>query len=414
VGKEGEDATRHDKWCCMMYPRLALLRDLMTDEGIIYCLRKRSGEITREIRAALQDEGYEGEELPAQKTLFRREFRRLYKPFKGKIYLPRFCVHDGRGYEGLDYFGHLVRQVKVDKFDYASVDWNLDDEMARAKEVYFRISIGQRDLETVGQRDSETRESDERVRSWLTANLQYEHFSFRELRSVVDGVMDRLERIRGRSALVQFILRDKIGAFLEEQTDRQTEAAFRSLFRAKKLCLYLECRECTFEIPQEVQLRSLTRLVHDNHAPVGRSLFDVVPEASLNDQERQVAPFIDRHPEVLWWYRNEIGHDSFAIQGYKKNRIHPDFVVQKGRERKPVPTVVVVETKGEHLLGSEDTEYKRDVAAYFEKIGKSVSWQELGKGFENATFRFQILDLDEHGAWKEERTKLLSARPNDR
>ena len=23
VGKEGEDATRHDKWCCMMYPRLA-------------------------------------------------------------------------------------------------------------------------------------------------------------------------------------------------------------------------------------------------------------------------------------------------------------------------------------------------------------------------------------------------------
>jgi hypothetical protein len=25
VGKEGEDATRHDKWCCMMYPRLQLL-----------------------------------------------------------------------------------------------------------------------------------------------------------------------------------------------------------------------------------------------------------------------------------------------------------------------------------------------------------------------------------------------------
>src|SRR5207248_2574432 len=25
VGKEAEDACRHDKWCCMMYPRLALL-----------------------------------------------------------------------------------------------------------------------------------------------------------------------------------------------------------------------------------------------------------------------------------------------------------------------------------------------------------------------------------------------------
>jgi DNA modification methylase len=36
VGKEGEDATRHDKWCCMMYPRLQLLKDLLRDDGAIF------------------------------------------------------------------------------------------------------------------------------------------------------------------------------------------------------------------------------------------------------------------------------------------------------------------------------------------------------------------------------------------
>jgi adenine-specific DNA-methyltransferase len=36
VGKEGEDATRHDKWCCMMYPRLALLKELLRDDGVIF------------------------------------------------------------------------------------------------------------------------------------------------------------------------------------------------------------------------------------------------------------------------------------------------------------------------------------------------------------------------------------------
>lgn len=36
VGREGEDLTRHDKWLCMMYPRLKLLRDLMTDNGSIF------------------------------------------------------------------------------------------------------------------------------------------------------------------------------------------------------------------------------------------------------------------------------------------------------------------------------------------------------------------------------------------
>ena len=35
VGKEGEDATRHDKWCCMMYPRLQLLKELLRDDGVI-------------------------------------------------------------------------------------------------------------------------------------------------------------------------------------------------------------------------------------------------------------------------------------------------------------------------------------------------------------------------------------------
>ncbi len=36
VGKEGEDAARHDKWCCMMYPRLQLLNELLHDDGIVF------------------------------------------------------------------------------------------------------------------------------------------------------------------------------------------------------------------------------------------------------------------------------------------------------------------------------------------------------------------------------------------
>lgn len=36
VGKEGEDLTRHDKWLCMMYPRLMLLQKLLADDGAIF------------------------------------------------------------------------------------------------------------------------------------------------------------------------------------------------------------------------------------------------------------------------------------------------------------------------------------------------------------------------------------------
>ena len=36
VGKEAEDLSRHDKWLCMMYPRLALLREFLREDGAIF------------------------------------------------------------------------------------------------------------------------------------------------------------------------------------------------------------------------------------------------------------------------------------------------------------------------------------------------------------------------------------------
>ncbi len=36
VGAEAEDLSRHDKWLCMMYPRLSLLKEFLTEDGAIF------------------------------------------------------------------------------------------------------------------------------------------------------------------------------------------------------------------------------------------------------------------------------------------------------------------------------------------------------------------------------------------
>jgi len=36
VGGDSEDLSRHDKWLCMMYPRLALLREMLREDGILW------------------------------------------------------------------------------------------------------------------------------------------------------------------------------------------------------------------------------------------------------------------------------------------------------------------------------------------------------------------------------------------
>lgn len=36
VGGESEDLCRHEKWLCMMYPRLKMLKDLLSEDGVIF------------------------------------------------------------------------------------------------------------------------------------------------------------------------------------------------------------------------------------------------------------------------------------------------------------------------------------------------------------------------------------------
>ncbi|KRT71867.1 MAG: type III restriction protein res subunit [Candidatus Rokubacteria bacterium CSP1-6] len=82
---------------------------------------------------------------------------------------------------------------------------------------------------------------------------------------------------------------------------------------------------------------------------------------------------------------------------------------QQGTNKRPIASVVVVESKGKHLKGNEDTNYKRAVAEYFGKIGRKVSWQKLGEEFHDQTFRFQILDEGEYEDrdWRDDLKKLL-------
>ena len=141
---------------------------------------------------------------------------------------------------------------------------------------------------------------------------------------------------------------------------------------------------------------------HADDSDVAKSLFDYAERAGFNQYEAEVALVLDKHPEVLWWYQNKVGKENFAIQGFRKNRIFPDFLVQNGEDQKPVARVVVVESKGRHLGGNPDTEYKRKIAKRFSELGRKVSWQKLGEGFDKHQFRFQILDEGLYDSWREE------------
>jgi type III restriction enzyme len=253
----------------------------------------------------------------------------------------------------------------------------------------------------------------------MVASLRFDFLSHKQLRVVVRKVYERLVAselsgmVKDRLALVKFVVRDKAEKFIQEEVDRQTEAAFGELFDAGRIQFFLECAECRFEIPSSVTIYSkgpLVPLTHDDGGPVEKSLFDFVESESHNEYERAVALVLDKHADVLWWYRNCVGAENFTVQGYRRQKIYPDFVVQGTHQGKPYHRVIVIESKGKHLEGNPDTAYKRKVANYFTKAGKKVTWQQLGQDFKDHVFRFQILDeAQDHGRdWKDELREMLT------
>ena len=380
------------------------------NQSYVFCLRRKAREVTSEVKKALEKEGYEGDlesvvdrsdedgkpVLPRKATI-RDYYLKFYKkPFQGRIFLPRFCVKVGKKVEALDYYRHLLARTRVEDFDYQTIDWDLDEELTKSKAHFWQISLGtETDIQSV--EDHPLLEDDGSVKSWLIANLDFTWFSAKQMRTVVERVYSRIPKWHDKLSLLKFPLRERLEGFVRRNTDELTEAIFKQMHKSGELCFYLECIEGRFEIPRSLDVDAPRKLTHDDGEQIQRSLFDWVPD-NMNEYEKSVALALDQHSKVLWWYRNLVGHDQFAIQGYRRNPIYPDFVVQKGdnKAKKPIPHVLVVESKGKQLKGSEDTIYKREIARIFENIGQKITWQELGEGFRDRTFRFQILDEGEY------------------
>lgn len=400
------------------------------NESYVYCLRRRASDITGEVKKALEQEGYEGDALsvidrsevggkPAEKrqSHIREEFRRYYRKFKGKVYLPKFAVKVGRSYEALDYYRHLLSKVDVCAFDYEAVNWDMRETLAKAQDSFYRMTLDQDELERVGEQEMQVFETDEQVAAWLVASLPFDEFSQKQLRGIIGRVRSHLYAANpdmvGRLGLVKFLVREKVVGLIERGADKQTKAAFEQLFESKRLCFVLDCIEARLEIPPVVEFPVGRRLVHDDGEQVQQSLFDLVPDA-FNDYEKAVSLYLDKCPQVLWWYRNLVGHEYFSIQGYRRNKIYPDFIVQKaspnGRKKKPVASVLVLESKGKHLKGNDDTSYKRSVAEYFGRVGRKVPWQKLAEDFGDQTFRVQVIDEGEYSDsdWRDQLRAILS------
>ena len=148
------------------------------------------------------------------------------------------------------------------------------------------------------------------------------------------------------------------------------------------------------------------RLARQNNAPMQKSLFDHYDERSFNETlERPVAYYLDEHALIHYWHRM-IERQEYGLQGWRKEIVYPDFLIAYCIDEEGHKELGVIETKGSHLIGSDDTNYKRRLFEYFERLVNSDD--DLGKTdvqLENGELKaFRIVSGDK---WREQLAELL-------
>jgi type III restriction enzyme len=140
-------------------------------------------------------------------------------------------------------------------------------------------------------------------------------------------------------------------------------------------------------------------LLRKNGEPFDRSLFEKVYQRDFNTLEKDTAWYLDGKDCVFWWHRIAVHQSSYGLQGWQRNRVYPDFLacihgVEKGKFR-----FSVLETKGDHLKGNDDTEYKQKLFDLLTAhASTAIRAGDLRLGVESEQMNFTMLLED---SWRE-------------
>jgi len=184
---------------------------------------------------------------------------------------------------------------------------------------------------------------------------------------------------------------------LEREKDRLAENVFRRMLDSDQMRFLVIGEKFDFTFPKSIKVKTTAKTLNRKDGQQLRlSLFEFVPEDEFNETEKAVAWYLEGQKRLFFWYRNRSRQD-YAIQGWRKHKIYPDFIftATASEDKVDYDQVYVVETKGLHLMGSEDTDYKRKMFSMCTKEAESRSWTELGLAMKDKVLRFEVLAEDE-------------------
>ena len=342
------------------------------DQCYVYCWNTEVGVAVQHVKNGLEHEGLTGlgDAVISDSAEIHHVTVQRREKFRNKdIFLPKVLHDEDNEWKELDYQRHILPNIEWDSIKAPDTQDSFPD---RAKWQSAIVDVG--DTLPVYHADRELnidrtvkitwfarRLSDVVPNPWQAARIT------QELIAKLRAEGDTEDHIYDRRTYLAFALRE----YVRDTMEKQAEQVFHSKLKKGEIRFDLEAGQPNFRMidSYEIPARVDDQTLQSYGKELQLSLFEPIFARQFdNDLERSFARYLDEQKALQWWHRVAVRQrGDYYLRGWKQDRIWPDFVAMAG-EVAGKPHVLVFETKGEHLRGNPDTDYKRRVLDTLENV----------------------------------------------
>ena len=340
------------------------------DQCYVYCQNTDVNAAVKHVKKGLEQEGLEGLEpdiLRNDDPGHGRKDRILRRErFRGRIiFLPKVLHKDSReGWVELDYRRHIASSLKWTDIGPPP---NMQIGMAQEpQEARASVDLTMTDAPAVYDAPRSVRSDTDVEISWYARRLshvmpnpfQAAHIAQQMVQQMRNAGFDSDAINAQRSSLAAQLCRH-----VKEEVDRLAEQIFRTKLAKGQIRFNLETDDQNYRMREcyDIQIDEGDHSLERYGQPLQLSLFERLLEKDYNDLERRFAFYLDQQKALQWWHRVAARqHGEYYLRGWRHERIWPDFVAM-ACETDSKSSVLVFDTKGDHLKDNDDTEYKRKV-----------------------------------------------------
>lgn len=388
----------------MRQPYARATKDSKLDSCYVFCYNQEVKRAIENVKKGLEAEGLTGLSNFVEGTGVERVQRTIERKQEYRemdIFLPRVLHKQGRSWQELNYERDILSAIDWYQLG-AVVPVNLGEE-AQLQEI--RATIHLQDEAVI----------DKKLQESAAHNLEVAFF-VRRLGDVLPNPWHAARIVKATLAAYReegvdeetlythrLYLSEYLKRRLHNRVDKLAETVFKEKLEAGTIQFNLQADDALNYPLERALVVSLTpearEMTHPHGDPLQLNLFEQVFEAEFNKLETDFALYIDKQSAIQWWHRIA-ARQGYFLQGWRRDRVYPDFIACLQRSETGPQRLCIFETKGQHLEGNSDTTYKQKLIKTLEKSYRNATQHGTMAitSPNNETMSFRMLFED---SWRE-------------